>query len=153
MTIELIGRRLFLSVISLVALSMHAADMTYGSPVGGVTITAPADSDRIISVPFVRKANWSGVVGTISGTDITVAGAPNWTTNAFSSSGYHYARMLTGAQKGHYFSIISNTATTLTVDAAGLNLSLISGGGIAWRSRLIGHLAPYFLPVMQAPPL
>lgn len=111
--------------------------MTYGSPVGGVSIAAPANSDRLISVPFARKSKWLGTVSVVSASDITVTGAPNWAANAFISSGQHYARLLTGVHKGHYFSIAANTASTLTVDSAGLNLSLIGAGDTV-------EIAPYW---------
>jgi uncharacterized protein (TIGR02597 family) len=105
---------------------VFAADTAYSPPVGGMTLPAAASTDTFVSVTLATNAAWVGTVASVSGSDITVAGAPGWSANAFVTPGYHYARLLSGAQAGHYFSIISNSADTLSVDASGLNLSSIA---------------------------
>jgi len=116
---------------------LFATQTAYATPLGSMSISAAANSDRLMSVPFARNAVWSGSVSSLSGNNITISGTPNWTSNAFASSAYHYVRMLSGAQKGQYFSILSNSADTLSVDPAGLNLGSISPGDTA-------EVAPYW---------
>lgn len=105
---------------------LFAVETAYSPPVGGMTLPAAASTDTFVSVALATNAAWVGTVASVSGSDITVSGAPGWMANAFVTPGYHYARLLSGAQAGHYVSIISNSADTLSVDAAGLNLSTIA---------------------------
>lgn len=105
---------------------VFAVDTAYSPPVGGMTLPAAASTDTFVSVALATNAAWVGTVASVTGSNITVAGAPGWTANAFVTPGYHYARLLSGAQAGHYLSIISNSADTLSVDAAGLNLSTVA---------------------------
>lgn len=115
----------------------RAVDVAYAPPVGGMTIPAAANTDAFVSVALATNAAWVGKVVNVSGSDITVSSTPIWSANAFVSSGYHYARMLSGAQKGHYFSIIANSANTLSVDPAGLNLGALTAGDTL-------EIAPYW---------
>ncbi|MDI1250699.1 MAG: TIGR02597 family protein [Lacunisphaera sp.] len=119
-------KKLILLPTLMVTSLVFAEDTAYSPPVGGMTLPAAASTDTFVSVALATNAAWVGTVASVSGSDITVAGAPGWTANVFVTPGYHYARLLSGAQAGHYVSIISNSADTLSVDAAGLNLSTIA---------------------------
>lgn len=107
---------------------VFAVDTAYSPPVGGMTLPAAASTDTFVSVALATNAAWVGTVASVSGSDITVTGSPGWSTDTFISPNYHYVRFLGGALQGHYMSIIGNTSGTLTVDAAGLNLSSLLAG-------------------------
>ena len=102
-----------------------ATDIAYSPPVGGMTLSAAANTDTLVSVALMPPPDAVGAVASVSGSDITVAGAPNWTANGFVSLA-HYVRVLSGALKGHYFSVLANTNDTLTVDSAGMNLATLA---------------------------
>lgn len=93
-----------------------------------MTIPAAANTDSFVSVALINNAKWVGTVASVSGSNITVAGAPGWSVDTFISPSYHYVRFLSGAQKGHFVSIIGNTSDTLSVDAAGLNMGALVAG-------------------------
>ncbi len=105
-----------------------AITTAYSPPVGGMTIPAAASTDSFVSVALANNAAWVGTVASVAGSDITVTGTPSWTANVYTASAYYYVRMLSGAQMGHYFSILANGAGDVTVDNAGLNLSVINAG-------------------------
>jgi uncharacterized protein (TIGR02597 family) len=121
-------KKLSLLSLFLLAAVAHATTTAYSPPVGGMTIPAAATTDNFVSVALTNPAAWVGTVASVSGSDITVSGTPGWGTNAFASGTYYYVRMLSGAQKGHFFSITANGSGDVTIDNAGLNLSVINPG-------------------------
>ena len=130
-------KKLLLLPAFLLASSAFATVTAYSPPVGGMTTLGAASTDNFVSVALVNNAAWVGSVASVSGSDISVSGAPGWGANAFASGTYYYARMLGGAQKGHYFSILANGTGDVTVDNAGLDLSVINSG-----DRM--EIAPYW---------
>jgi len=118
---------LLLSVFVLATLA-HATVTAYAPPVGGMTTSAAATTDTLVSVTLAQPATWVGTAASAAGTDIVVNGSPSWSANQYASGTYYYARMLSGAQAGHFFSIVANGSGDLTVDNAGLDLSVIASG-------------------------
>lgn len=112
------------------ALAAQAVTISYSPPVGGVTKPAAADSDTLVSVILTRPPAWRGVASSSTNETISVATTPNWSINLFAGSELHYVRMLSGNLRGHYFIITGNTADTLILDSAGLNLGLIASGDV-----------------------
>ena len=121
-------KKLLLIAGLLSACLAHGTTTAYSPPVGGVTSSAIASSDTFLSTTLSRPPEWIGTIASVVGSNLTVSGSPNWTINHFSSSAVYYARMLSGAQRGHYFIITGNTIDTLTVNNAGLDLSTVVNG-------------------------
>lgn len=105
-----------------------AAETATSEPVGALVRSAAANTDTLVSVSFSRPPAARGVIASVSGSTLTASGSPGWTTNAFLTSATHYVRMLSGTHRGQFFVVTGNGASTITVDSAGLNLSLIAAG-------------------------
>jgi uncharacterized protein (TIGR02597 family) len=105
-----------------------AADSAVSEPVGAFVRPAGANTDTLFSVTFSRPPAARGTVASVSGSTLTASGSPGWTSNAFVSSSTHYVRMLSGTYGGQFFIVTANTASALTVDSAGLNLTQIVAG-------------------------
>ena len=99
-------KKLLLLPVLLVATLANATVTAYAPPVGGMTIPAAGTSDTLVSVALVSNAAWVGTVASVSGSDITVNGSPSWSTNVYASGTYYYVRLLSGAQKGHFFMMV-----------------------------------------------
>lgn len=103
----------------LAALALSPAFAAETDPVGFVSVTVPANSDAVLAVPLNRAAEFKGVIQSISGNDITVAGTPAWTANAFApgvTAGKTYAvQIAAGAKEGMMGRITANTNNTVTV--------------------------------------
>lgn len=113
------------------ASTLFAADVAYSPPVGGFTTTAAANTDTLVSPTLAREAAWRGTIAGGTGTSIT-ASSDVWSAGQFAPGAEtYYIRMLSGALSGQYFVITGNTASALTVDAAGLNLSTLVSGDTA----------------------
>ncbi len=121
-------KKLSLLSLFLLAAVAHATVTAYSPPVGGMTTSAAGTTDSFMSVALAQPAAWVGTVASVSGSDITVSGTPGWGTNAFASGTFYYVRLLNGAQAGHFFSVTANGSGDVTVDNAGLNLSVINAG-------------------------
>jgi len=124
-------KKLFvLATLSLVP-AAFAADVAYSPPVGGFTSVAAANTDTLVSPSLARAASWVGALSGASGTTINASTA-NWTAGQFNpGTDTYYVRVLSGALKGQYFVVTGNTASALTVDAAGMNLASIVTGDTA----------------------
>ena len=75
-------------------------------PVGFTSLSLLANSDSLISIPFTRPAAFSGAIGSVAGSTITVASSPNWTAGQ-----YVYAQ---GTQSNTYYAIIGPMLTTVS---------------------------------------
>ncbi len=66
---------------------------------GYVKTTCLPNSDTVVSVPFKRKAIFSGTVSAVSGNSVSVAGAPQW-PGGFLTRSPSYLRFTGGALAG-----------------------------------------------------
>ena len=73
-------------------------------PVGFTTTSLIGSSDTLISIPFTRPPEFTGAIQTASGTTITAAGTPGWTTNQF--------QYVAGSQPKHYYALIGGGGTS-----------------------------------------
>ncbi len=96
------------------------------NPVGVIQISAPGNSDTLVSLPLIQPAVFNGVVASYSGSEVTVSGSPGWTEGAW--AGDHYAFGRSGMLEGYYATIIGNTADTLTLDINAETLANIAEG-------------------------
>jgi uncharacterized protein (TIGR02597 family) len=99
-------------------------------PVGFYRITAPGNSDTVVSLPFKRASAFVGKVSSVAGNVVTVQGSPAWTTSpqqfvyaAGTQANTYYAFIKSGLREGAYFTITGNAANTVTLDLAGSNLT------------------------------
>ncbi len=75
-------------------------------PVGFTTTNLLASSDTRISIPFIRPAEFTGTISSISGSTITVAATPGWTSNQFV--------YVSGTQPKTYYAIIGPNFAAVT---------------------------------------
>ena len=99
-----------------------------------------AQSDTRVAIPFVRPTRYAGLLQSVSGNVLTVAGAPGWNANQFAydaSAGRHDTFFVllgarTGAgttpKEGGFYTVTANGANTLTVDLNGDDLSAVAAG-------------------------
>ena len=129
-------RSLLLSAAVLTSLSLgqyaDAQTTVATDPVGFTTVQCLANSDTFISVPFTRPAEFVGAVQSVSGSTFTVQGSP-WTANQFVyASGTqpktYFLLIGSNAKEGSYYTVTSNGTNTVTVDAAGDDLSAVQAG-------------------------
>ena len=106
--------RTLLLCSSLVPLVLQAQSGTT-EPVGIVTIQAPAHTDTALPISMTRPAVFDGTVGTLSGSVLSVADAPNWKTNQFTVQA-HYVRFKTGKAAGRYYTVTASEGNRLTID-------------------------------------
>lgn len=55
----------------------------FTDPVGFVAVTAKGNSDTRFAVPLSRGSVFTGVIASVSGSDVTVQGTPGWDLNQF----------------------------------------------------------------------
>lgn len=127
-----------LPLVTAAALSAFAASSMAQNattvPVGAVQISLPAGKSTMICIPMIGDVVYSGVVGSLSSTTITVAGSP-WGANEFGGTTPFFVLVKSGLHSGRMLRIASNTASTLTLDTddnAGNNVPLnVSGKSLA----------------------
>jgi len=111
-------------------------------------VTVPAASDAALGAPLSRASKFQGVIESISGNTITVAGTPGWTANQFVyASGTQpktdFARIDSGVAKE---GLIATIASNSTGKVDGRDPSLP-----AWKiSRHIATETPPVLLLQQA---
>jgi uncharacterized protein (TIGR02597 family) len=117
------------------------ADITASEIQGFIKFTVPANTDTLVSPALGRPVAWSGAVNTVSAGRLAVASAPGWAADQFVPTNSHpdtfYVRILSGALRGHYFTIASNDATSVLLDNAGFDLSAVKPGDSV-------EIAPYW---------
>ena len=130
--------RLFLLTVFTVSLPYSPAEGAATNPVGFYNFTFLGNSDTIFSPPMSRSYVFQGGIASVSGTDgqvITVGSqdTPSFVENEFVyqegvQSDTFYVRITSGTKAGMYYTIDSNTASTLTLD---LNGDVIDDGSVA----------------------
>jgi uncharacterized protein (TIGR02597 family) len=113
--------------------TLKAVD-AYTDPVGYYTLGITGASDNVMSLPMVRDAVFAGVAdnGTTpftenSFTALAGTASPGWTANQFAyvaatQPQTYYVEFTSGALKGLYYKIVSNTANSVTLDMEGDSL-------------------------------
>jgi len=119
----------FLLPVAVGLATASAATVQTSDIQGLLRVSAPANTDTIVSPVFSRTPVWSGAVQTVSGNRVTVAGTPGWTTNQFTpGADTYYVRARGGALNGLFFTVVSNDATSIVLDNAGFSLSQFTAG-------------------------
>ncbi len=101
--------------------------------VGFNKVACPEGEDTVITVPFIRKPVFSGVVGVLSSKSarnvtLSPAGGGGMAANAFTVSP-HYLRFRDGGSlAGAWFPIESNTTGGIVVRHNGLDFSAVQSG-------------------------
>lgn len=110
--------------ISIAALTIASCGLLMGetvttNPVGYMTITVPAQSDKKISVPLQTATTWSGASVSVATNTITFANS-SFTAGQF-GNGTHMIQVSSGTLTGRIFKILSNDTNSITVDPVGSN--------------------------------
>ncbi len=95
-------------------------------PVGFVSVTVPAASDAAVGVPLGLASEFQGVIQSISGNTITMAGTPGWTASQFlyvapvgsaasTQPKTYYIRIDSGVREGLIATITANDASSVTI--------------------------------------
>lgn len=126
------ARAALLSLALFGAGSVFSQTTATTDPVGFVSVSVLANSDATLAVPLNRTAAFKGVIQSISGNTITVAGtSPAWQTSPMifvqslpSQTNTYAVQFATGAKEGMTASITANGANTVTIQlASGDNLT------------------------------
>jgi len=143
--------------------SLFAVTTATTDPVGFVSVTVPATSDAVLAVPLNRTAEFKGVIQSISGTTITVAGtSPAWTSNQFvqnlpSQTKTYAVLFATGAKEGMTALVTGNGSNSLTIqlsagdDLSGVLTEAANGAGTGDHIDVVPYWTPAAL-LTTAPP-
>jgi len=122
-------------------------------PVGFISVTVPTASDVALGAPLARPNEFQGVIESISGSTITVAGTPGWTASQFqyvsgSQPKTYYLRVDSGAKEGLVLPISTNGTSSVTITLpSGEDLSGISTNQVPVAPYATGEvvsIAPYW---------
>lgn len=112
-----------------------ASDCAVSEPAGFIRLTALANSDTIVSTPFVRPIAAAATVSSVAGNIISVTQQypGTWTANQFvytpgTQPKTYYVRFVSGAAQGPVYAIQANDSSTLTVDISTNPLTAVSSG-------------------------
>jgi uncharacterized protein (TIGR02597 family) len=125
-------------------------------PVGFVTVNVKANSDATIAVPLNRSALFKGVIQSISGTTITVAGtSPAWQTSPMqfvqsipTQVSTYAVKLATGAKEGMIGKITANGTNTITIqldagdDLSGVKTEAVDGVGLGDHIDILAYWTP-----------
>ena len=140
------------AALSLAALTALPAQEAVTDPVGFVNVTVPAQSDGVIGAPLQRSAEFLGRIKSISGSTVTVVGAPNWTTDAFkfvagSQTKTYYLRIDSGSKEGMWLTITGNAQNQITVALAGEDFSGVKSEDVdGFEGGDLVSIVPYWTP-------
>jgi uncharacterized protein (TIGR02597 family) len=128
-------------LIAALTASSTLLGQVYTAPVGYVSVAVPANTDVALGAPLARASEFQGVVQSIAGNVITVAGTPGWTTDqfVFVSGGVqpktYFLRVDSDSKEGLILPIASNSGTSVTVtvpsgeDLTGILTNAANGTG------------------------
>jgi len=122
-----------IGLITTVAGYKAAAQDVFTDPVGFVQQANTASADTIQVIPFTQIDQYRGVVGSVSGSQITDANTPGWTAgqwayNPPANHSTYYVIFTTGANAGAYYTITNNGTGSLSVELAPTTLGSVSPG-------------------------
>jgi len=110
---------------------LHAQTTNFSDVVGYIKLPLKAGSDTIISPQILRPSELSASVSSVSGSGatavLTLDGVNSLSTNQFvytsgSQPKTYLVIVTSGALTGTYFSVASNTASTITINLDGLTV-------------------------------
>jgi uncharacterized protein (TIGR02597 family) len=142
----------FFAAACLSAVSLAQTSVTT-EPVGLTTTSCLGNSDTYLGIPFTRPPEFTGTVQSVSGSTLTINGAPGWTDNRFvyvaGSQSKHYYVLIgnggaTNPKEGHTYAVTSNGSNTLTVEISFDNLA-----GVVANTQVT--LIPYWTPATIFP--
>ncbi|MBK1878406.1 TIGR02597 family protein [Pelagicoccus mobilis] len=107
------------------------AQEVYSATIGAVAIKVPSQSDVMVALPFKQE---KAAGGSVSSVDAAVAtlGASTLPDGEYGASG-HYLYVEDGSLQGRHFDIVSNTPSTVTLDAS--DLTGLAGANISIRKH------------------
>jgi uncharacterized protein (TIGR02597 family) len=147
-------KKLTFSLIVCALLGAAAQAQVTTDAVGFVNVTVPANSDAIVAAPLNRTSVFKGVIQSISGSVLTIAGtSPGWTSNSFvqsipSQTDTYAVLIATGTNEGMTAKITANGANTLTVQLgsgdslAAVKTEAVDGVGLGDHIDIM----PYWTP-------
>src|SRR5438105_1061985 len=139
---------LVIAVASIGGPSLPAQTSVTTDPVGFTTTSCLGNSDTYLGIPFTRPPEFTGTVQSANADTLTINGTPGWAANQFvyaagTQPKHYYIVIGNGAasnpKEGHIYPVLSNGASTLTVDTAFDNLT-----GVAASAKVT--LIPYWTP-------
>jgi uncharacterized protein (TIGR02597 family) len=96
-------------------------------PQGMVTLAAPYGSTTYLSLPLSSAAIYSGTVGSVGASSISVTNITSpFKTNLASASAPYFVKFLTGNEKGRVLLITANTTTSLTLNTTDDSVQTVS---------------------------
>ena len=123
---------LVIAVASIGGPSLPAQTSVTTDPVGFTTTSCLGNSDTYLGIPFTRPPEFTGTVQSANADTLTINGTPGWAANQFvyaagTQPKHYYIVIGNGAasnpKEGHIYPVLSNGASTLTVDTAFDNLT------------------------------
>jgi uncharacterized protein (TIGR02597 family) len=108
----------------------QGAATAYTTPVGYLTLDIPANSDSNVGQPFIRGIAYQGVATSVVGSVVNLPANAGLTVNQFvysspSQPNSYYLQVDGGSLNGRYFDVVSNTATSITVDNGTTDISSV----------------------------
>ncbi len=121
---------ILLAAIASGALAQGAAT-AYTTPVGYITTACAENADTFVANPLLRASEYAGLVGSITGDEVTLTSPSVIIANQFvyldaaqtnaTKTNTYMLRVTSGALVGRFFKVLSNTTTTNTLDPDALN--------------------------------
>jgi uncharacterized protein (TIGR02597 family) len=138
-------------LLSLLTGFIGAQTPVYTPPVGFVSVTVPANSDAAIGAPLSRADEFVGVVQSISGNTITLAGTPNFAVGQFvyaagTQPKTYFLRIDSDSKEGMVLKIDShnNNSVTVTIPAGDSLSGVLTNQDDTNGSSV--SIAPYWTP-------
>jgi uncharacterized protein (TIGR02597 family) len=128
--------------VSLSLLAPAFAQIGATSPVGMMTVEAPAHTDTAVPIPLARPAIYHGFLSGISGATLLVSDAPAWTGETLKEA--HYVRFETGKAAGRYYTVKAGEAGRLVIDWNGEMPAAAAGDEF--------NVIPYWTLALLLPP-
>lgn len=107
-------------ILAALAFSTTASKAVETDPVGFVSVTVPANSDVALGTPLGRASEFKGVIQSITGNTITLAGTPNFGVNALVYSNgtqpkTYYLRIDSDSKEGLCLPISANGTASVDI--------------------------------------
>lgn len=139
---------LFLTVAFFITAQTSQAVDVYTDPVGFYKVSISSGAN-VISAPLQRTHDYRGLVASVTSSTVTVSGAPGWTANQFGpKDGFsQYIVLLrqdasaSPGNEGDWWTVISNTSNSLTLDVGIQDLTTVLGAGDNLEIRHLTSLA------------